>query len=69
MVLIEICLSSVLFSHVEQALNANENQGEYTNPNTSPPGAQGAVELEDGYDRTIDQNPKEGANHIANTAS
>ena len=58
MVLIEICLSSVLFSHVEQALNANENQGEYTNANTRPPGTQSAVELENGYDRAIDQNPK-----------
>jgi hypothetical protein len=46
-------LLRVLFPHVEQALNSDEDQGKHTHTNTSPPGTQGAVKLEYGDDGAI----------------
>ena len=44
----------MLSSDIEQTLNADKDQRENANSNPGPPGAQGAVVLEDRYDRALD---------------
>lgn len=60
-------LLRVLFSHIEQALHSNKDQGQHAHGNTGPPGTQGAIKLEDGNDGLIDQNSKQGTDHIPHT--
>ncbi len=58
----------MLSSHIEHALNTDEDQGQHAHTDAGPPRAQGSVELQDGNDRAVDQDPKEGADHTAHTA-
>ena len=60
-------ISGVLFSHVEQALDPDKDQRQDTDTDTRPPGAQRAVKLKDGHNRTVDQNTKQSTDNIANT--
>lgn len=51
-------LSRMLLAHVENALNADENECEHTDANARPPRTQGAVELQDRDDGAVDQDAK-----------
>ena len=43
----------MLFSHVEQALDPDKDEGEKTHANASPPRTQGTVELQNGNDGAV----------------
>ena len=53
----------------EYALNADRDQSQQTNPNPGPPRTQCAIELQDGDNRAVDQDTKQGANDIADAAA
>ena len=61
-------LLGMLFSHIKQALNSNENQCQHANTDSCPPRAQCTVKLEYGNDGAVDQNPEQSADYIPGTA-
>lgn len=55
----------MLFSHIKQALNTDKDQGQHPYADARPPRAEGAVELQDGDDGTVNQHPEQRPDNIA----